>query len=73
MAKQKPPAPEDTYEQEFAPLLRQLAEKARTFNCACIVAVEIDGVIHIAGNIIGNSPKMVAAYEILFAEEEKTP
>ena len=71
MAKQKP-VPQDTYEREFAPLLRELAEKARVFKCSCIVAVEVDGVIHIGGNIIGGSPKMVTAYEILFEEEEKT-
>ena len=63
----------DTYEREFAPLLRELAGKARTHNSACIIAVEVDGVIHIAGNIIGGSPKMLAAYEILFEEEEQTP
>lgn len=73
MAKQKRAADQDTYEREFAPLLRSIAEKAREYNCSCLVAVEVDGVKHISGNIIGDSPKMLAAYEILFEEEEKTP
>ena len=72
MAKHRKSTDQNTYEREFAPLRRALAEKARLFNCSCLVAVEAEGVIHIAGNIIGTSPKMLAAYEILFEEEEKT-
>ena len=71
MAKQRKVTDQDTYEREFAPLLRALAEKARTFKCSCLVAVEVEGAIHISGNIIGTSPKMLAAYEILFEEEEQ--
>jgi len=62
----------DLYEREFAPLLRALAEKARLFNSSCLIAVEVEGVIHISGNIIGTSPRMLEAYETLFEEEEKT-
>ena len=70
MTNQKPPVNQDSYKREFAPLLRALAEKARQFNCSCLAAVEVEGVIHMSGNIIGDSPKMLAAYEILFAQEE---
>jgi len=71
MAKQKPPVNQDTYEREFAPLLRALAEKARILNCSCLAVVEVEGTIHLSGNIIGTSSKMLAAYEILFEEEEE--
>lgn len=51
-------------------LLRE-PQKARKLNCSCLIAVEVEGVIHISGNVIGDSPKMLAAYGILFEEEER--
>jgi len=73
MVKKNPALDQDTYEREFAPLLWAIAEKAWEQHCSCLVAVEVDGVIHISGKVIGDSPRMIAAYEILFEEEEKTP
>jgi hypothetical protein len=59
------------YETTIAPLIRAVMEKVRENHLPCLIAIEVDGVPHISGNMVEAPPRMYNAFNILFHDDDE--